>query len=53
MNLRDKQNDEAASASRGMQQGNATIAESYLQLHRQPRSAWAWEIERRPWVENF
>lgn len=29
------------------------IAETYLQLHRQPRSAWAWEIELRPWVENF
>jgi NAD(P)-dependent dehydrogenase (short-subunit alcohol dehydrogenase family) len=29
------------------------IAESYLQLHRQHRSAWAWEIALRPWVENF
>jgi NAD(P)-dependent dehydrogenase (short-subunit alcohol dehydrogenase family) len=29
------------------------IAETYLQLHRQPRSAWAWEIELRPWIENF
>jgi NAD(P)-dependent dehydrogenase (short-subunit alcohol dehydrogenase family) len=29
------------------------IAESYLNLHRQQRSAWAWEIELRPWVENF
>ena len=29
------------------------IAETYLQLHRQPRSAWAWEIELRPWVESF
>jgi NAD(P)-dependent dehydrogenase (short-subunit alcohol dehydrogenase family) len=29
------------------------IAESYLQLHRQNRTAWAWEIELRPWVENF
>ncbi|MGE5269517.1 MAG: SDR family NAD(P)-dependent oxidoreductase [Thiohalocapsa sp.] len=29
------------------------IAESYLHLHRQHRSAWAWEIELRPWVENF
>jgi NAD(P)-dependent dehydrogenase (short-subunit alcohol dehydrogenase family) len=31
----------------------AAIAETYLQLHRQHRSAWAWEIELRPWVENF
>jgi hypothetical protein len=29
------------------------IAQAYLQLHRQHRSAWAWEIELRPWVENF
>jgi NAD(P)-dependent dehydrogenase (short-subunit alcohol dehydrogenase family) len=29
------------------------IAEAYLQLHRQRRSAWAWEIELRPWIENF
>jgi NAD(P)-dependent dehydrogenase (short-subunit alcohol dehydrogenase family) len=29
------------------------IAETYLQLHRQDRSAWAWEIELRPWVETF
>ena len=29
------------------------IAEAYLQLVRQPRSAWAWEIEIRPWVEKF
>jgi len=29
------------------------IAETYLQFHRQHRSAWAWEIEVRPWVETF
>jgi NAD(P)-dependent dehydrogenase (short-subunit alcohol dehydrogenase family) len=29
------------------------IADTYFQLHRQPRSAWAWEIELRPWVETF
>lgn len=29
------------------------IAESYLHFIRQPRSAWAWEIELRPWVEKF
>jgi NAD(P)-dependent dehydrogenase (short-subunit alcohol dehydrogenase family) len=29
------------------------IAQTYLQLHRQQRSAWAWEIELRPWVEHF
>ena len=29
------------------------IAQSYLHLLQQPRSAWAWEIELRPWVEKF
>ena len=29
------------------------IAQSYLDLLRQHRSAWAWEIELRPWVERF
>lgn len=29
------------------------IAESYLHLLRQPRSAWSWEIAVRPWVEKF
>jgi NAD(P)-dependent dehydrogenase (short-subunit alcohol dehydrogenase family) len=29
------------------------IAASYLHLIQQPRSAWAWEIELRPWVEKF
>jgi NAD(P)-dependent dehydrogenase (short-subunit alcohol dehydrogenase family) len=29
------------------------IAEAYLALLRQPRSAWAWEIALRPWVETF
>lgn len=29
------------------------IAETYLQIHRQNRSAWTWEVELRPWVENF
>jgi NAD(P)-dependent dehydrogenase (short-subunit alcohol dehydrogenase family) len=29
------------------------IAESYLNVLMQPRSAWSWEIELRPWVERF
>ena len=29
------------------------IAQSYLYLLQQPRSAWTWEIEVRPWVEKF
>lgn len=29
------------------------IADAYFALFRQHRSAWAWEIELRPWVESF
>jgi NAD(P)-dependent dehydrogenase (short-subunit alcohol dehydrogenase family) len=29
------------------------IAATYLHVIRQPRSAWAWEIELRPWLEKF
>lgn len=29
------------------------IAQSYLQVLQQPRSAWSQEIELRPWVEKF
>ncbi|MBN8925711.1 MAG: SDR family NAD(P)-dependent oxidoreductase [Rhodospirillales bacterium] len=29
------------------------IAETYWQVARQPRSAWTWEVELRPWVERF
>lgn len=29
------------------------IAETYLNVARQPRSAWTWEVELRPWVETF
>lgn len=29
------------------------IAQSYIDLLRQHRSAWSWEIEVRPWVEKF
>ena len=29
------------------------IAETYWQVANQPRSAWTWEVELRPWVEKF
>jgi NAD(P)-dependent dehydrogenase (short-subunit alcohol dehydrogenase family) len=29
------------------------IAQTYLQLHRQPRSAWTHELDLRPWSERF
>ncbi|MGJ3260229.1 MAG: SDR family NAD(P)-dependent oxidoreductase [Rhodospirillales bacterium] len=29
------------------------IAETYFHIHNQPRSAWTWEVELRPFVETF
>jgi NAD(P)-dependent dehydrogenase (short-subunit alcohol dehydrogenase family) len=29
------------------------IAESYWQLHRQPRNAWTHEMDLRPWIESW
>jgi len=29
------------------------IAETYWQVANQPRSAWTWEVELRPWLERF
>jgi NAD(P)-dependent dehydrogenase (short-subunit alcohol dehydrogenase family) len=29
------------------------IAQTYLHVLQQPRSAWTWEVELRPWVERF
>jgi NAD(P)-dependent dehydrogenase (short-subunit alcohol dehydrogenase family) len=29
------------------------IARSYWNVLQQPRSAWSWEVELRPWVEKF
>ena len=29
------------------------IAKTYLHVHQQHRSSWTWEVELRPWLENF
>ena len=29
------------------------IADTYFQVLQQHRSAWSWEVEVRPWCENF
>ena len=29
------------------------IAKTCLAILKQPRSAWSWEVELRPWVETF
>ena len=31
----------------------AHIAEAYWQLHKQPRDAWSFEVDLRPWAEKF
>ena len=31
----------------------ADIAEIYWQIHQQPRSAWSFEVDVRPWAEKF
>jgi hypothetical protein len=31
----------------------SAIADAYLALHRQHRSAWSQELDLRPWVEKF
>jgi hypothetical protein len=33
--------------------GIEAIAETYWQIHRQPRSAWSFEVDLRPYKENF
>ncbi len=44
-------NDEAQSGERCMRPEH--IAETYMQLHLQPRSTWTQELDLRPWVERF
>jgi hypothetical protein len=29
------------------------IADTYMHIYDQHRTAWTWEVELRPWVENF
>ena len=53
----------ATNAERGRQEGSGdnadslldpdAVADTYMHVLKQPRSAWAWEIEVRPWVERF
>ena len=31
----------------------AAIAQTYVHVLEQPRSAWSWEVEVRPWTERF
>jgi NAD(P)-dependent dehydrogenase (short-subunit alcohol dehydrogenase family) len=42
----------AARGADGMLRPDA-IAETYLAVYRQHRSAWAFEVDLRPWVEKF
>jgi NAD(P)-dependent dehydrogenase (short-subunit alcohol dehydrogenase family) len=53
--------DGAVRSARGQDSGDRpdrmldpdAIAETYLAILKQPRSAWTWEVELRPWVETF
>ena len=29
------------------------IAENYWMLHKQPRDAWTFELDLRPWIETW
>jgi NAD(P)-dependent dehydrogenase (short-subunit alcohol dehydrogenase family) len=42
----------AARGADGMLEPDS-IAETYLAVHRQHRSAWSFEVDVRPWVEKF
>ena len=42
----------AARGDDGMLQPDA-IADTYMQVYRQHRSAWTFEVDLRPWVEKF
>jgi NAD(P)-dependent dehydrogenase (short-subunit alcohol dehydrogenase family) len=50
--IKSARRDEPADAPDSLLDPDA-IAATYLHVIRQPRSAWAWEIELRPWVEKF
>jgi len=42
-----------SSASGDSQLDPDAIAQTYMAILDQPRSAWTWEVEVRPWVEKF
>jgi hypothetical protein len=44
---------EGANASPDSYLDPDAIAQSYMYVVGQPRSAWTWEVELRPWVERF
>ncbi len=50
--IRSAQRTEPANAPNSMLDPDA-IAETYFHVMHQPRSAWTWEVELRPWVERF
>ena len=50
--IRSAQRQESADNPDSMLDPDA-IAQTYLNILRQPRSAWTWEVELRPWVERF
>jgi NAD(P)-dependent dehydrogenase (short-subunit alcohol dehydrogenase family) len=45
--------DAAQSGGEDSQLDPDAIAQTYFSIVQQPRSAWTWEVELRPWVEKF
>jgi len=50
--IRSERRDEAPDKPESMLDPDA-IAQTYIDVLRQPRSAWSTEVELRPWVETF
>jgi NAD(P)-dependent dehydrogenase (short-subunit alcohol dehydrogenase family) len=51
--IRDNLPDAEERAARGGLVNPDELAEVYLALHRQPRSAWTFEMDLRPWCERW
>ena len=52
VDLTDKGRTEAAGEADSLLDPDA-IAQTYMAVLKQPRSAWSLEVELRPWVEKF
>jgi NAD(P)-dependent dehydrogenase (short-subunit alcohol dehydrogenase family) len=50
--IRSQANQEPAEKPESLLDPDA-IADAYFHVLHQPRSAWSWELELRPWVEHF
>ncbi len=51
--IRERHSDFAAAQAAGLLLSPAAIADAYVMLHRQPKTAWTHELDLRPWGERF